>query len=98
MVCCGKKRKDRAKKVMKRRIFEIKSQATIKNFKTKDPTILTDQGLINSHNKIHTLYNTSIKFNPPNKKFINHVVSLHVKFVDEMNRRKMKHTSPIKHL
>jgi len=98
MPCCHKRRKAQVIKLVQRRIFESDSHTIIKNLKVNAPSILNDQKLVNTHTKIHSLYSKAIKFNPPNKKFINNVVSIHNRYVEEMIKRKMKHTSPIKNL
>jgi len=95
MVCCQKKRKAQTQSLIQRRIFESDAYRTIKNLNGTDPTLLQDRILIKTHNKIHSMYNKAIKFNPPNKKFIQNVVLMHNHYAEEIQKRRISHTSPI---
>jgi len=91
MACCQKRRKAQVKKLMNRRIFEAESYKLLRNLKEKDPSTLQDILLNSFHLKTHKLYKGAVKHKPPNKKFINHVVSLHNEYVAEMKKRGLKH-------
>lgn len=97
MTCC-KKRKEKVKKLMERRIFELESYRIIKNLKGKIPTSLPNQLLLDYHRKTHMLYAAALKHNPPNKKFINEVVLMHNEYVKEMKKREIKHTTPMERI
>lgn len=95
MACCQKRRKAQVKKLMKRRIFEVDAYKVLRNLKEKDAATLQDILLIDFHRKTHKLYKEAVKHKPPNKKFINHVVSLHNEYVTEMKKRGLKHDTSL---
>jgi hypothetical protein len=57
---------------------------------------LTDGVLLDYHRKCHMLYAGNMRHKPPNKAFINSVVDLHNKIVKQMEKRKIKHNTPLK--
>ena len=76
--------------------FLKNSLKVMKAFKDAKPRKLSDKLLLDYHRKCHMLYAGNIKNHPINKPFINSVVSLHDRFVKEMLKRKMKHSTPLK--
>ena len=95
MTCCQKKRKAKTRNLIQRRVFESDVYTTIKKIKGTDICLLQDRILIKTHNRIHSIYNKAIKFNPPNKKFIQNVVLMHTSYAEEIKKRRISHTSPI---
>jgi hypothetical protein len=93
---CQKKRNPKVKKLMQRRLFEIEQLKIARSMKDKAPSSLKDKQLLDYHKKTHMLYAGNIKRKPINKQFVNSIVDLHNTFVDEMNRRGMKHQTPLK--
>jgi hypothetical protein len=61
----------------------------------KDPSKLHKKILMDYHKKTHMLYAAAIKRKPPNKKFINSIVTLHDNLAKEMIRRGIDHKSPL---
>ena len=86
----------RMTKYMQRRILESDMLKVILNMKGKIPSSLKSKTLLDYHKKTHMLYAGNIKRKPVNKEFVNSIVDLHDKFVAEMLKRGMKHTSPLK--
>ena len=96
MACCQKRRKQQVKRLMQRRLFESESLKILASLKGKAPADLENKLLLDYHRKTHMLYNGALKHKPPNKKFINQIVSMHDEYVKEMSKRGMKHTTPLK--
>jgi len=93
---CKKKINPKVKKIMQRRLFEIEQLKIARSMKGKIPSSLKDKQLLDYHKKTHMLYAGNVKRNPVNKQFVNSIVDLHNTFVDEMNKRGMKHQTPLK--
>ena len=93
MPCCAKKRR-----VMeaRRRVLEQANKNTYKSMQDKDPTLLNDKLLLEYHKKTHMLYAGAVARRPVNKPFVNSIVNLHDKFVEELLSRGMKHNTPLK--
>lgn len=81
---------------MQRRILETEMMKIALNMKRTVPSSLTDKQLLDYHKKTHMLYAGNVKRNPVNKSFVNSIVELHDKFVEDMQRRKMNHKTPLK--
>lgn len=81
---------------MQRRLFETQQLKIALNMKQKVPSSLKDKQLLDYHKKTHMLYAGNIKRKPVNKVFVNSIVDLHNKFVNEMENRGMKHKTPLK--
>lgn len=81
---------------MQRRLFETDMAVAMRRLKDAKPSSLDDKLLLDYHRKCHMLYEGAMKHKPPNKQFVNQVVSMHDSFVKEMLKRGMKHTSPLK--
>lgn len=96
MPCCEKKRKEHLRRSMQRRLFESDMAMMMRRLKDAKPSSLSNPLLLDYHRKTHMLYQGAMKHKPPNKQFINQVVSMHDSFVKEMLNRGMKHTSPLK--
>ena len=92
---CSKKPRGITKQ-MQRRILEIEAFKVAKNMRSKVPTALSNSLLLDYHRKTHMLYSGNVKRTPVNKAFVNSIVDLHDKFVEEMLRRGMKHNTPLK--
>jgi hypothetical protein len=73
-----------------------RSMALFKSFRDAKPSKLENQTLLDYHRKTHMLYAGNVKRDPPNKQFINSIVSFHDRLVKEMLKRNMKHTTPLK--
>jgi hypothetical protein len=67
----------------------------IESFKDANPSLLTDKQLLDYHRKCHMMYAGNVKHNPPNKSFLNLLITLHNRFVKEMQKRGMKHNTPL---
>lgn len=96
MACCQKRRKQQVKRLMQRRLFESETLKILARLKGKAPTTLKTNLLLDYHRKTHMLYKGALKHKPPNKKFVNQIVSIHDEYVKEMLKRGMKHTTPLK--
>lgn len=96
MSCCGnKRRKEKIKRVMERRIFENNTFKILRLLKNRQSKSLNDKLLVEYHRKCHMLYAEASERLPINKVFINQVVEMHDQYVKEMIRRGMKHNSPL---
>lgn len=96
MPCCEKRRKEKVRRAMQRRLFETEMTMVMRRLKDAKPSSLSNPLLLDYHRKTHMLYAGAMKHKPPNKQFINQVVSMHDSFVKEMLKRGMKHTTPLK--
>jgi hypothetical protein len=97
MACCGKARAVQRLKTAKKVALEsTASLGTYRALKDKDPASLPPKLLLDYHHKTHMLYGGAIKRVPPNKKFINSIVDIHDKLVNEMLKQEMKHNTPLK--
>jgi hypothetical protein len=81
---------------MQRRLLETDMLKMTVRMKDKIPSELTNSQLLDYHKKTHMLYAGNMKRKPINKKFINSTVELHDRFVKEMQKRGMKHMTPLK--
>lgn len=77
-------------------LFIIEKQQIFYRMQDKDPAILKPATLLDYHRKTHMLYTGATKRNPPNKVFVNSIVTLHDRIVKEMLKRNFKHTTPLK--
>lgn len=93
---CSKTRNKKLIKEMQRRIFEIENLKIARSMKDKVPADLTDKQVLDYHKKTHMLYAGNIKRNPVNKVFVNSIVDLHNRFVEEILKRGMQHKTPLK--
>jgi hypothetical protein len=98
MACCNKTRKEKVRQVMKRRLFEADKQSTVSKLSTQNPKTIDKKLLSDYHRKTHMLYQGALRYKPPNKGFINRVVSIHDTYVKEMLHRGMKHSTPLQRL
>jgi hypothetical protein len=73
-----------------------RSKTLFTSIRDRSPSELENQTLLDYHRKCHMLYAGNIKRNPPNKQFINSLVSYHDRLVKEMLKRGMKHNTPLK--
>jgi hypothetical protein len=78
--------------------FLKNSLGMMKVMKGANLTKLTDQTLLDYHRKCNILYAGNLRHSPPNKSFINSIVMLHNTLVNEMEKRKIKHNTPLKKL
>lgn len=95
MACCKKKRK--LKRLMDSKFFK-NSIKVMKAMKDAKPMKLKDRNLLDYHRKCHMLFSGNVRHKPPNKVFINSIVDLHDSLVKEMERRNIKHNTPLKKL
>lgn len=82
----------------KKMLFELNlltSLAKLKDYNSNNIKTLNDKRLLDYHRKTHMLYNSAL-VRKSNKQYINSVVDMHDFFVEEMLKRGMKHTSPLK--
>lgn len=93
---CSSKKKAKLTEQMQRRLLETEMFKIVMNMKDKVPTSLKDKQLLDYHKKTHMLYAGNIKRKPVNRAFVNSVVDLHNRFVEEMLKRGMKHNTPLK--
>lgn len=97
MGCCGKKKRRKLQRLMDSKFLK-NSLKVMKAMKDANPLKLNDNILLDYHKKCHMLYAGNLKHRPPNKSFINSIVLLHNEIVKEMEKRKMKHNTPLKKL
>ena len=76
--------------------FLKRSKKLFAAFRDLDPKDLGNKTLIEYHRKTHMLYAGNIKRDPPNKQFINSIVTYHDRLVKEMLKRNFKHNTPLK--
>lgn len=76
----------------------LRTLAKMKDYNSSNIKTLKDKNLLDYHRKTHMLYNANLVRKPANKQYINELVDMHDFFVEEMERRGMKHTSPMKKL
>lgn len=98
MSCCNKKLTE-VRQINKQRmlqLLEVEDLKVFNNFKGKDPASLSNPLLLDYHRKTHMLYASAMGRRPPNKEFVNRIVGLHDRYVDEMLKRGMKHNTPLK--
>jgi hypothetical protein len=70
----------------------------IKGITPAETKELPNNRLLDYHRKTHMFYAAAMKRYPPNKTVVNEVVSLHNRFVREMEKRGMKHNTPLEKL
>lgn len=80
---------------MQKRLLEIDMLKVVRSMKTKNPSSLESNLLLDYHRKTHMLYQGNINRKPVNKDFINSIVALHDNLVREMLKRRMKHNTPL---
>lgn len=95
MGCCGKSKRTKVKRLLEEPDFLKNSLKLLKSFKDTNPMELKNKTLLDYHRKTHMIYADNIKRRPTKKTFINAIVKLHNKFVKEMEKRNVKHTSPL---
>ena len=95
MACCQKRRKQKIKQLMKRRMFESEGFSSLGRMKRNHPSMLQDKSIEAYHTQAHELYKRAVKQKPPNKVFIHQVVELHDSLTNEMLKRRIKHSTPI---
>ncbi len=78
--------------------FLKNSLKLMKVMKDTNPLKLKDANLLDYHKKCHMLYSGNVRHTPPNKSFINSIIMLHNQIVKEMEKRKMKHNTPLRKL
>jgi hypothetical protein len=76
--------------------FFNQSNIMMKAMRDANFSKLKDNQLLDYHRKCHMLYAGNIKHKPINKKFVNSIVNLHDTIVSEMEKRNMKHNTPLK--
>jgi len=76
--------------------FFTKSFVMLKGMRDEDLSRLSNQRLLDFHRKSHMLYSGNMAHRPLNKTFINSIVSFHNRVVHEMEKRGMKHNTPLK--
>jgi len=94
MTCCNKT-VPKVKRIVEQNAEAYITLGVLNKFMDAIPEKLNDKMLLDYHHKTHMLYEGNIKKRPLNKNFINSIVKLHDKFVDEMLKRNMKHSSPL---
>lgn len=98
MACCNKK-VDEMKQLRKQtmfRLLEVEDLKVFNNFKGKVVTSLSNPLLLDYHRKTHMLHSSAMGRRPNNKEFINRIVTLHDRYVEEMLKRGMQHNTPLK--
>ena len=95
MACCGRGRNPKVKALKEEPKVLKHSLKILQEYKDADPTSFNQKLLQDYHMDIHRLYASTIKRRPINKTFINTIVQLHDKFVNEIIRRKLKHKTPL---
>lgn len=95
MACCKKKVKTNYKKKIKEDKFFNSSKILAESMADANLSDLQNRNLLDYHRKCHMLYGGNMKKKPLNKKFINSIVDLHDRIVKEMEKRKMKHNTPL---
>ncbi|MFW9871777.1 MAG: hypothetical protein ACFFG0_01660 [Candidatus Thorarchaeota archaeon] len=76
--------------------FFKNSLGLMKAMKDANLAKITNSVLLDYHRKCHMIYSGMMRYNPPNKPFINSIVDLHDKLVKEMKKRNIKHNTPLK--
>lgn len=79
----------------RRSVLEQKNLNIYKRMSDKNPALLPDKLLLDYHRKCHMLYAGAVARKPVNKPYVNSVVSLHDKLVEEMLNRGTKHDTPL---
>ena len=79
-----------------RSLFHSAERNILYRMKDQDLTSLITQKLVDFHRKTHMLYGSALRRHPQNKQFINSIVSLHNKLVEEMLKRNIRHNTPLK--
>lgn len=82
----------------KQMLLELNLLATLaklRDYNSSNIHTLNDKRLLDYHRKTHMLYNSAL-VRKTNTQYINSVVDMHDFFVEEMLKRGMKHTSPLK--
>lgn len=95
MACCGRGRNPRVKTLKEEPTALKHSLKILQEYKDADPTSFNPKLLKDYHMDFHRLYASTIKRRPINRTFINTIVNLHDKFVNEMLRRNINHSSPL---
>jgi hypothetical protein len=71
------------------------SISKIKGITPKEIKELPTKRLLDYHRKTHMFYAAAMKRKPPNKPVIGNIIDTHNRFVREMEKRKMKHNTPL---
>jgi len=95
MACCGGNRKNKLKRLADSKFLKI-SLIVMREMKDANLTKLTDQTLLDYHGKCDMLYTGSLRQSPSNKSLINSIVMIHNTLVNEMEKRKIKHNTPLR--
>lgn len=98
MSCCRKKLEQAklARKATMLRLLEVEDLKVFNGFKNKPLEELTNPLLLDYHRKTHMLYASTMNRRPVNKEFIKRIIILHDRYVEEMLKRGMQHSTPLK--
>lgn len=98
MGCCNKKVEEikQQKRQTMMRLLEVEDLKVFNNFKGKEVTSLSNPLLLDYHRKTHMMYAAAMGRRPNNKEFINRIVGLHDRYVEEILKRGMNHNTPLK--
>lgn len=77
-------------------LLELQIKDAFLKMKDQNPSSLNSKRLLDYHRKTHMMYAGALRYNPPNKQFVNSIVDLHNNFVKEILKRGMKHNTPLK--
>jgi hypothetical protein len=84
--------------MLEKYLFELHIKDALNKLKDAVPSSLNSKRLLDYHRKTHMIYAGALRYNPPNKPFVNSIVDLHNRFVKEMLERGIKHNTPLKKL
>lgn len=96
MACGACPKKDKVKRPVMDTKFFKRSLVEATRMKDANLSEKTNKQLLDYHRKCHMLYGGNMKNRPVNKQFINSIVELHNRIVEEMTNRKMKHNTPLR--
>jgi len=98
MACCNKKSDEikQLRKLTMLRLLEVEDLKVFNNFKGKDVTSLTNPLLLDYHRKTHMLFASASGRRPINQAFIDRIIVIHNRYVDEILKRGMTHSTPLK--